>query len=143
MSSQASDQLTIVSTVYHVPANQDDPTTVSDVRWSRKLTTKQEPFHRRLMVGSDQTPISGCWIDRASMIVVVNREGCDLRTIPTEEERVAIDKRVVELSAGGQTFGYVTPFGGPYVGNPGPLLPQIRLRCPEGTARVLVWVFPE
>lgn len=139
----APDQITVVSTIYHVPENVDDPTVSCEVRWSKKLLTKQQPFHRRLTVGSEPIPLDGCWLSAASMLVVVNREGCDLRTIPTQEERDEMALRTVQLSVNGQPFGYVAPFGGPFMGNPGPLLAGITLRCLEGVARVLVWVFPE
>jgi hypothetical protein len=90
------DRITVVEQVYHRPADGGEPT-VAETRFSRELASQEQPFERRAKVGEDWQPLEHGWLESAGMLLISNEEGRHLQVNPTDEERLSISRRVLEL----------------------------------------------
>ena len=100
----------------------------------------------------------GCWVDRASLVVVANREGRFTQVVPTPEERQTAEAKVVELVLAKPLDHPPDSFSCEavdFVAHPSALvspgcltmlepsdLGQVHVRCLNGPAKVTVYVYP-
>lgn len=78
----------------------DQPLGVDLVGFTRKLNDKEQPYQRRFTVGEIWKKIDYSWLKDlgVSFVVLENLEGRDLQIRPSEEERKAIDSKIVEVA---------------------------------------------
>ncbi len=93
------DRLTVVEMVHH-QTQDEDPFTV-ETRFERKLETQEQPYSRTTTVGEKWTPLDCGWLgDNVGMLVITNKEG-GFTTLPTEEERQELAKKIVAVQYDG------------------------------------------
>lgn len=89
------DRLVVVESVYHQPVGKEAKLIAS--RFSRELSSDEQPYQRELKASERWEPLDNGWIDKAGMLVIRNNEGQFLQTQPTEEERQEVAERVLEI----------------------------------------------
>ena len=140
------DRLTMKLDVYYEHTG-DQPTHVPCVAWRtlEPREDREQPYLRRRIARPNWEPIidEGCWIDTTDVgiVVVSNTEGTNLSVHPTDEERVKIASRIIEirLSADGpailvhpgwsQSLELTEWYG-------------VLIRCSADSARYRLTVFP-
>jgi hypothetical protein len=118
------------------------------VRFSRDLSSDEQPYERRTVVGESWTAVDCGWIDRCGMLMLRNEEG-HFSVNPTPEQRAEVMRRVVEI-----TFGTVLTTGVP--SRECLLIPpketcrfypsdvkSLHLRCRAGKAQITLYLLPE
>lgn len=133
-------RLTVVETIYHQDA--DGQPTAVEANYARWLASDEHPFQRRLKVGEEWQRLETGWLEDVSLLVLTNEEGKGLQTIPTDEERVALAARIVEVGTPGSEADWLILPGESLRGRPAAMR-QLRFRCRAGTARCVLTLFPE
>lgn len=137
------DRLTMVLSLHHEQPGNDTHSVESRCWKLLDNPADQERQTKRIKVDENW---SALWLgdlepDQVGYIVVENNEGRFLQVNPTDEERLDISKRVVEIGLAGVATLLVLP------GFPQQLYPQhvegIRLRCQHGVAKCRVTIFPK
>lgn len=141
-------RLTVVETcVYYAPG--DDKPVTTDARFSRAVTTDEQPYVRRCALGEDWVPLDTGWLAGQVSAVVVENHRPARQAIPSPQERAAEDGAVVEV-------GVTTPTGnGEFYVFAALTVPVgeacrfnfvatqfVRLRCRAGKAKVTITAFP-
>lgn len=130
--------------------------------YSRQLTTTEQPYLRKLTIGSQWVPLDKGWLNQASLLDISNEEGKHLQVNPEDWEALAIKGRVVEVAC-------IPMFAESAVKHrdmhsPDILVPElvadwlvppresirviptdlsrVRLRCQNGEARCVLSIFP-
>lgn len=134
-------RLTVVEQVVHqVPTDPGGPA-VATSRFSRPLKTLEQTYKRRMTVGETPTPLDCGWLrDSCGMLVVENAEGRFAQVYPTDEERAAVDARVVEVQFGAEAAILISPGESCRFQPIDPT--RIALRCRSGRAVVQVTLVP-
>lgn len=142
----AKSRVVLVEQLVHV-GRRGEPTPVSD-RFSRGLTSDETPYRREFTAGPDWAPLDCGWLAAGvSQLRLKNEEGSDRLTVPTDGEKAAEARRVVELGTGGEDFPWVEDFARVRPGESLRLEPtrlaKLRVRCVGGTARCSLFLTPE
>ena len=87
-------RLTIVSVVYHQPLGEEPHSFPHKI--SKPLTTDEQAYTRKLKVTQEWQPIDIGWLTSLSLLLITNEEG-KYTTQPSEEEKLAISQRVLEV----------------------------------------------
>lgn len=90
------DRLTVVSHVYHQRAGKDPKSIES--KFCRDLESKGQLYEREMEATEEWQPLDCGWVTDVGMMVVLNQEGQNLQVHPTDEEREATAKKVLELA---------------------------------------------
>lgn len=138
-------RLTVVETIYHQSADGD--ATVIGKPYNRILFSGEQLYPRVLTIGQEWVDISkGCWLERASQLVLHNNEGKQVQVIMTEEERSKLTERMVEIGVQVgdvvEAFSSIPP-GGESCRISNPYIKKLRIRCVKGTAKVVISIVPE
>lgn len=135
---QPAGYVTVVETVYHQVVNQQ-PMGIPH-NFQVALESDAVPNVRRVSVTGEWQPIDLGWIEKPSMIHIVNEEGRRFSRNPSEAERLSVAERVVEVGYEGAAFLEVRP------GRSERLTPvdagRLRVRCRSGSAVCTVTVYP-
>lgn len=134
-------QMTVVSSVYF--QSPEEQPIQTEYRYTRPLASEEQPYARSLKVGPEWVLLDCGWVREAALVVLENLEGTRLQKVPTEEERVSIDSRVVEISFSRQDPSpalTVRPGGGCQF-EPTELT-SIRVRCRDGVAKCSLLIIP-
>lgn len=91
-------RLIVNETVYHQHPIDQGSTVIS--KFIRILDSDEQPYLRRLMVKEEWQPLDCGWLETASLVRIANEEGKGLQVWPTEEEKLVINSRVVQLGLG-------------------------------------------
>lgn len=98
-------RMVVVETVYYqVPG--ESPTS-NETRFARQLNTGEQPYLRRGKAGMNWTPLDTGWIQVASSLCLRNEEGRNLTRVPTEEQKLALSRKVLLLGVGDGDGGVV------------------------------------
>lgn len=136
-------RLTIYSSIYR-QTETEEPEGL-EIRIQRSLSSLEQVYERRTMVGKDWRPIDTGYIkDNAGLLVIENRAGFqNASRIPTEEEKARTAKKVVELCVDDGTveivFARIPP--GEAFPFPPENLSLWRIRCIE-TAPIRILAIP-
>ena len=135
-------RLVVVESVYHqMPDGQ--PTTAQAPPHVCELETDEQPYARKYKATEEWRPLDCGWLDRASMLHVVNEEGRFL-VQPTDAEREEVNRKVIELAVSVQ--GSLTPFAEipPHeTARFRPVDPKaLRVRCRHGATKFTLTLFP-
>lgn len=140
--------LLVAESVYH-QEGVSQPTVIADhFSFTRTLASDEQPYTRRVKVGSEWQALDTGWLDGAcGMLVLVNNEGLNRQTIPTAEERQETAARVIELGfCRDRDFAEPVAFGLVRPGESSRLEPTepkaLYLRCRSGTASVSIGLLP-
>lgn len=88
-------RLVAVRMLYHQRPGQQPTGTES--RWSRQLRTDGDVYTRPMKAGEAWQEIDTGWVERVAMLGIENREGHFTQVIPTPEERLAAEAKVLEI----------------------------------------------
>lgn len=140
MSKEIKDRLTVVEKVYHQPFGKRAVLTQS--KFTRGLETKQQPYVRYMEATEEWQVLDTGWLgDDVGHLILQNNEEVSRQVNPTEEEREAVAKRVIELGYTESEIWLVPP-GESMRGQPN--RPQyLRYRCRHGTAEFTLTLIPK
>ena len=134
-------RVTVVERIYH--QNGIGPIYTIDTATSFQLTSNEQVYYRNLLVEEEWIPLDLGWIEKPFFIVIQNLEGKGLRTYPTDEEKVQIEAKVIELSL-------AEPHTHPVLIPPGDSLKiklqdpkSARIRCQKGNAIYTITAIPQ
>lgn len=136
-----------------------------DLSYSRPVKSEEQPFGPRnhIKVGEIWQPLNLAWFaenpGEASTFVVVNEEGQFKQVIPTPEETVEAEGKIIELgmvvafvpnggvvNEGVMVFALVYPSGDTYSlqsqETHTPDITKVRIRCRRGDAKYSLTIFP-
>ena len=134
-------RLVVVESVYH--QSPDGQPTSAEGAYARQLDTDEQPYARKCKATEEWRPLDCGWLDRASMLHVVNEEGRFL-VQPTDAEREEVNRKLIELAVSVQ--GSLTPFAEipPHeTARFRPVDPKaLRVRCRSGAAKFTLTLFP-
>lgn len=139
-------KVTVVGTVYYQPAR-GQPKGVK-IAYSLSGVEDEQVYERPVQVGPEWQPVEYGWVKNPGM-VIVSHDKVVLDVKPTKEQREWLEQRVIQLGilnwAGDRET--VAPFQDVYLGtsfpSTPPSFPLLRIRCPNGKARVTVYVIPK
>lgn len=137
------DRLTVLYTVHHEHRG-EQPVSVS-LGHSRMLKTKDEVYQRRLKVNEEWKAIDLGWVEPANVgcIVIENQVGRGRTVNPTEEELIADNRKVLEVSYTQDSAKCdLVPPGAPDVKWPADAT-SLYVRCQHGEASCRVTVIPK
>lgn len=144
------DRITVVETVYHQSFGGEP--TCSESKYTKILETMEQPFKRDTKCTEEWDKLDAGWLDECSLLVISNKEGSGLQSIPTEDEKLDIAMRVIEISGEydiGSVDGPEKPVphfeicpGESFRGCPVELK-KLYIRCRYETARYSLTVFPK
>ncbi len=136
-------RVAVIETILHQLAG-EQPTSIEN-RFARELETDEQSYDRKVKIGENWTLLDLGWVANVggpSIIVIVNEEGRNLQVNPSEEERKAIDAKVIELCSGRcedlEPEWFIPP-GESFRGSP---LKPVYLRCRQGIAKVRLFIIP-
>lgn len=136
-------RLVVIGTVYH--QRHDQPPTAVAESYCHWLESDRLADLQELEVGGEWQPLDCARVGHPSLVVLLNLEGRQPQVVLTEEEKVLLAGKVVEVgfSTSPDSINYgvsVRP------GESQRLSPaegcRLFLRCRGGTARVVVHLFP-
>lgn len=135
--------LTFTAMIYHRESPRDEAT-CNDLRFVKLLQTQEQPYTRKkISVGENWTPLDYGYLNGLpiSMILIRNEEGKNLQTIPTEQEKLDLSLKALELAVEGASEGFRVEVGAelPFVVRDFSLL---RIRSLSGISRYSITVIP-
>ena len=146
-------RLTIVSVVYHQPLGEEPHSFPHKI--SRPLLTDEQAYTRKLKVTQEWQPIDIGWLTSLSLLLITNEEG-KYATQPSEEEKLAISQKVLEIGFQGKVnyppaYDLSSLFPTPvFLIGPGDSFSaspcdceSLYLRCQSGVAKVTINAFPK
>lgn len=144
-------RIVVKDLIYH-QVHGEQPTVMELPGFTRALKTDEQLWSRKQTVGPEWTALDIGWFkdQPCGMLVIENLEGHFLQTQPTDEERAAVEVKVVELCLSGIGIGddgsapmadVLLPVRETCRFQPNDLR-LIGLRCPTGPAKVQVTIFP-
>lgn len=107
------------------------------------LETKEQPYERRLTVGTVWSPIETGWLQYSDvgLLFLINKAGTGLMVNPSPEEREALADKVVEVSFGKNKADLIV--------RPGRFIPievkdirKVSLRAPNDPVEIELTLFP-
>ncbi len=146
---QTRGRLVLVESIYHQQPG--DPPSAVESRWSRWLTSQEQPYVRRIQATPAWQKIDSGWVgDDCSLLRLSNEEGKNHQFIPTEEEKERVKGLRLEvgiaLVEGASGEGDVLPFLSIDPGLCCRFCPtqasSLRIRCLGGPCRCNVAVYP-
>lgn len=134
-------RIVVVESVYHQRFG-EDPEEVQS-RFSRALESNEQLYKRQLKATEEWQPLDCGWLrGNVGMLVIANTEGQFLTPNPTDEEREALSKRVIEVAYGaGIKFSWLIPPGESMRGCPSSA-GSLHVRCHSETATFTLYLFP-
>jgi hypothetical protein len=140
----AKSRLGVVEHVYYQATN--DQATQVEGRFSRPLSTMEQPYRRKIVATEDWQPLETGWLNEAGMLFISNEEGKCPQVVPTEKQRADMGARIVELAFGTDfaTTGdcwLILP-GETFRGQPKDVK-KLYYRCQRDTATCWVTIFPK
>jgi hypothetical protein len=131
--------LTVVETVYHHHPSLTPLTT--DNRFTRHISTDEQPYSRFVVVGEEWQPIDYGWLkDKPIGMMVIENCPPQLMTHPTLEEKRVLDAAVIEV--GLPPFAQVLPGESCRFHPHESVLNNLRIRCRQGNTRCRVTLIP-
>jgi len=131
--------LTVLSTVYHSQPGEDP--SMCEAKFSAPLESNEQPYVRKKTVGNAWEKLDCGWLQEASLVVIINTEGTNLQTRPSEEESAEIASRVIHLRYSGSDCHWEIPPKKFFLGAPSDV-DLLEIRCAKGSAKVHIHVFP-
>lgn len=134
------DRLAVVETAYHQQFGKQ-PHSI-ETRFSRQLSTQNQLYERQLVATEEWYPLDCGWLESTGMMVLVNNEGKFLQVQPTDEEREAAERKVLEVSYqdAPHNVWLILPRESMRA-QPGDVR-KLRIRCQSGVARFTLCLFP-
>ncbi len=147
------DRLTVVSNIYYQRVGKNPKSIPS--KFARDLESKQQLYERELEATEEWQPLDCGWVTYAGMLVIINHEGQNLQVHPTDEERKATAKKIIELAWGktidNESMFFTTEDQSPYMwlvppgesfqgfpSNPS----QLCIRSQSGVAEYTLYLIP-
>ena len=112
---KTSSRITATLTVHHQLAGEQPQ--MFPFAYSKLLHTDHEHYHRTMKATDDWTPLDFGWVPSQDVgfLIVHNLEGTKPDVIPTEEEKIELAQRTIELSyVGGLKRPWKIPSGMPF-----------------------------
>lgn len=140
MPSPNSPRITVLDTLYYqCPGTQ--PFNVGGST-SKFLKSSEQPYYRRIEVGTELTKVDAGWLKECGMLFIKN-EGLDQpTTIPTPQESEERAARVLEIYNGSGSKPWLLDPNDSFKGRPSNL-DDLYIRCQFGTTRVLLYILPK
>jgi len=110
-------------------------------RYEVPVQSEEQPYLRYFTVEEEAKFLDTGWVEDHSLLVVRNEEGKGLPTNPTDEERAALEERVVELY-GGESVFRILIHPKRSVQLTLSCTKGLMMRCRKGSARITLAVFP-
>lgn len=135
----APDRLTVVEQVYHQPFG-EEATCISS-RFSRHLKTQEQIYQRfRRTATEEWQELDFGWIIKVGMVTIQNEVGKGLQAIPTDAEKEAMAKQVLEITFGNLVALLLIPPGESirFI----PVSANLSIRCQSGKAKFSYSVIP-
>jgi len=140
---QGQDRITAVLNVYHEHFG-DQPHS-NNVTLSESLETVEQPFVRKMEVGTERMPLETGWLDEPGYVLLENVTGQRPTVIPSESEKEELARKCVtvhnDLGPPSAAPGWVIRPGRFFFGEV-PEGSQLTLKCLHGTADIRLTVFP-
>jgi hypothetical protein len=89
--------MTVVEHVYHQVSG-ERPVEAPTRGYDRALQSDGGSFLRSLIADETWRPLNLEWVPEPGLLCIYNREGSNLPTLPSEEEKADIARRVLEVS---------------------------------------------
>lgn len=89
------DRLTVVSRIYHQRVGKN-PKSI-ECKFSRLIEHGQQLYEREMEATEEWQPLDCGWVADVGMLVIINQEGQNLQVHPTDEEREATAKKILDL----------------------------------------------
>lgn len=135
-------RLSVIDAVYY-QSPQGEPV-VTESRFARWLSTTEQPYSRRLLIGEDWTALDTGWLEQTGMLVLENEGLPPGPEQPSAEERAAAPARILEVACCGMNRGcWIIPPGESMRAQPDGNPAQIRVRCRQGQTHCKVTLYPE
>ncbi len=133
-------RLTVVESLYHQASGEEGVMVSSS--FSRNLESDDQAYGpRRLKATEEWQPLDCGWVEEIGMISVTNEEGKHLQVNPTEEEKEALAKKVLEISLSPRASWYfLIPPGESFRGYPS--AQKLWIRSQSGITRFSNFVIP-
>ena len=135
--SDGQDRLVANATVYH--QHHGDQPTSSSCKFSTILDTVEQPFTRRVTIGTEPVPLETGWVVQAGYVLIENRTGQHPEVNPTQEERRAVASAIVRVAVGSDRGWLIQPNRFMLAEVEDASL--VTLQCLQGTALVYLSVF--
>lgn|SRR3990167_2004418 len=133
-------RLSVVETVYHQVLG-EQPTHISS-RYCHNLSTNEQPYIRRVTVGSSWEKLDTGWLkDRVSWIHIQNEEGRNPTVNPTEEQRKELESLSILISLEYVSFARISPRESLRFQPSSPS--ELFIRCESSSARCTITAYPE
>lgn len=115
----------------------------------RRTVANGQPYLREIIVDEAWRLLDIGWVVTVGKLVLANEEGKFFETQPTDEERHAINRRVIEIACQDRNDTSAVDASVLFEVHPGdafPVVPhwskRLWVRCREGQARAMLTVFP-
>ena len=135
--SEGQDRLVATAPVSH--QHHGDQPTSSACKFSTVLDTVEQPFTRRVNIGTEPVPLETGWVVQAGYVLIENRTGQHPEVNPTQEERETIASTVVRVAVGSDRGWLIHPNRFMLAEVEDASL--VTLQCLQGTALVYLSVF--
>lgn len=137
-------RITVVDNFYHYSEDGVGPLALVP-RYSRPLKSDEQVYIRMLKVTSEWQPLDRGWVERASLLILENKEGMSYEINPSHEDRKADKQKIVllGLASGDYAEDFLEIQPGEHVKITPTQLDRLRIRCLHKEARVLMHLVPE
>jgi len=119
----------------------DQQPTAIEHRFSRSIKSDEQPYIRKTKVSEEWINLDFGWVENVGMLHLVNEEGGNLQTIPTEEELQALALKVIEIRHESSGFCWLILPGESFRGMPS-TGNGLQVRCQSGIAKYTINIFP-
>lgn len=112
-------------------------------QYQRVLESTEQVYERRCKVGEEWEPVDLGWLDKdgaAAIIHIKNEEGT-FKTVPTEEEVLESEEKVLELAFRDTADCWLIRPTDTFRGEP-LSMNELMIRCRKGTARYSIFLVP-
>lgn len=136
-------RLTVVESLYHQASGEEGMMVSS--RFSRDLESDDQAYGpRRLKATEEWQPLDCGWVEEMGMVSITNEEGKRLQVNPTEKEKEATAKKVLELALTpnpDSLWSFLIPPGESFRGYPS--TQKLWIRSQSGITRFSNFVIPK
>lgn len=136
-------RITVVTKSYYQPP--DNPAVSVVARFSRDVATDKQIYVRNLTATEEWLQVDIGWLETTSMLIIVNREGQQLQTKPTQQEQEAINQKVLQvtyLHPSEKPVGYLLIAPGESLRITPSNLEHLCIRCKQGSVKYTLNAFP-
>ena len=137
---RSTNRITVVEHVYLQSAGETEPKAVS-LSYSRQVESTEQPYERFCKASRDWSPVDYGWIRDPGMVIIASKDGKFTQTYPSDEERKAMENRIIEVSLGDYDCVLTIPPGEALRISPSDSS-KVKIRCLGGPARYVVYAFP-